>query len=78
MLFRSVTYIKPTAEGYIRPEDVEAAIRPDTALVSIMMANNEIGTIQPIRCWAKAPARIWWTTSSRRCSPIPACWECMT
>lgn len=29
-----VTYIKPTAEGYIRPEDVEAAIRPDTALVS--------------------------------------------
>ena len=33
-----VTYIKPTAEGYIRPEDVEAAIRPDTALVSIMMA----------------------------------------
>ena len=42
-----VTYIKPTAEGYIRPEDVEVAIRPDTALVSIMMANNEIGTIQP-------------------------------
>ena len=33
----------------IRPEDVEAAIRPDTALVSIMMANNEIGTIQPIK-----------------------------
>ena len=45
-----VTYIKPTPEGYIRPEDVEAAIRPDTALVSIMMANNEIGTIQPINC----------------------------
>ena len=44
-----VTYIKPTTEGYIRPEDVEAAIRPDTALISIMMANNEIGTIQPIR-----------------------------
>ena len=43
-----VTYIKPTPEGYIRPEDVEAAIRPDTALVSIMMANNEIGTVQPI------------------------------
>ena len=32
-----VTYIKPTSEGYIRPEDVEAAIRPDTALVSIMI-----------------------------------------
>ena len=35
-----VTYIKPTTEGYIRPEDVEAAIRPDTALISIMMANR--------------------------------------
>ena len=32
-----VTYIRPTSEGYIRPEDVEAAIRPDTALVSIMI-----------------------------------------
>ncbi len=44
-----VTYLQPTAEGFIRPEDVEAAIRPETALVSVMMANNEIGTIQPIR-----------------------------
>ena len=44
-----VTYLQPTPEGFIRPEDVEAAIRPDTALVTIMMANNEIGTIQPIR-----------------------------
>ena len=49
MCIRDRTYIKPTAEGYIRPEDVEAAIRSDTALVSIMMANNEIGTIQPIK-----------------------------
>ena len=44
-----VSYIKPDSEGYIHPEDVEAAIRPDTALISIMMANNEIGTIQPIK-----------------------------
>lgn len=44
-----VTYLQPTSEGFIRPEDVEAAIRPDTALVTIMMANNEIGTIQPIK-----------------------------
>ena len=35
-----VSYIKPDSEGYIHPEDVEAAIRPDTALISIMMANN--------------------------------------
>ena len=35
--------------GLIRPEEVEAAIREDTCLVTIMTANNEIGTIQPIR-----------------------------
>ena len=33
----------------LSPEDVEAAIRPDTVLISIMFANNEIGTIQPIK-----------------------------
>ena len=43
-----VTYLPVDAEGFVRPEDVDAAIRPDTALVSIMMANNEIGTIEPI------------------------------
>ncbi len=36
-------------DGLVRPEEVEAAIREDTCLVTIMMANNEIGTIQPIR-----------------------------
>lgn len=35
-------------DGIVRPEEVEAAIREDTCLVSIMYANNEIGTIQPI------------------------------
>lgn len=44
-----VTYLPVTPEGFVRPEDVEAAIRPDTALISVMMANNEIGTIQPIK-----------------------------
>lgn len=44
-----VTYVPVTPEGFVRPEDVEAAIRPDTALISIMLANNEIGTIQPIK-----------------------------
>lgn len=43
-----VTYLPVDADGYVRAEDVRAAIRPDTALVSIMYANNEIGTIQPI------------------------------
>ncbi len=43
-----VTYLPVNAEGFVSPADVEAAIRPDTALVTIMFANNEIGSIQPI------------------------------
>ena len=43
-----VTLLDPHSDGVIRVEDVEAAIRPDTALVTIMFANNEIGTVQPI------------------------------
>ena len=43
-----VTFLPVDGNGYITPEAVVAAIRPDTALVSIMYANNEIGTIQPI------------------------------
>jgi cysteine desulfurase len=44
----TVTYIPVNKEGLINPDDVKAAIRPDTTLVSIMAANNEIGTIQPV------------------------------
>lgn len=44
-----VTYLKPDENGTISPEKVLAAIRPDTILISIMFANNEIGTIEPIR-----------------------------
>lgn len=44
-----VTYLDVHENGIVRPEDVKAAIRPDTVLVSVMYANNEIGTIQPIR-----------------------------
>lgn len=43
-----VTYIPVDAQGFVNPEDVRNAIREDTAIVSIMYANNEIGTIQPI------------------------------
>lgn len=43
-----VTYLPVDREGFVSPSDVEKAIRPDTVLVSIMAANNEIGTIQPI------------------------------
>ncbi len=43
-----VTYLPVDKLGFVNPADVEAAIRPDTAIVSVMYANNEIGTIQPI------------------------------
>lgn len=43
-----VTLLQPGADGLILPEQVEAALRPDTVLVSLMHANNEIGTITDI------------------------------
>ncbi len=43
-----VTYLPVYENGIVKVDDVEKAIRPDTALVTIMYANNEIGTIQPI------------------------------
>jgi cysteine desulfurase len=43
-----VTYVPVSDKGLVDPEDVRKAIREDTALVTIMYANNEIGTIQPI------------------------------
>ncbi len=45
----SVTYLPVGTDGIVRVEDVEAAITENTCLVTIMYANNEIGTIQPIR-----------------------------
>jgi cysteine desulfurase len=45
----SVTYLPVTAEGMVRPSDLKNAMTDDIALVSIMYANNEVGTIQPIQ-----------------------------
>ena len=44
-----ITYLDVDENGFVSPQDVKNAIRPDTILISIMFANNEIGTIQPIR-----------------------------
>ncbi len=43
-----VTYLPVDKYGIVKPQDLEEAIRPDTTLVSVMYANNEIGTIEPI------------------------------
>ena len=43
-----ITLLDVHENGIVRPEELEAAIRPETCLVSVMYANNEIGTIQPI------------------------------
>lgn len=44
-----ITYLDVDAEGKVSPKAVEEAIRPDTILISIMFANNEIGTIEPVK-----------------------------
>ena len=61
-----VTYVPVHENGIVRVEDIEAAIRPDTGLVTVMYANNEIGTIQPIKeigalCRER---KIWFHTDS--------------
>ena len=44
-----ITYLSVDEHGLVKPKELEAAIRPDTILVSIMAANNEIGTIEPLK-----------------------------
>ncbi len=48
-----VTYLPVTSDGMVSPEVLSAAIREDTALVSIMTVNNELGTVQPIKAMAE-------------------------
>ncbi len=48
-----VTLVRPDASGVIQPQTVEAAIRPDTALISVQWANNETGVLQPVKDIAK-------------------------
>ncbi|NBI10411.1 cysteine desulfurase [Colidextribacter sp. OB.20] len=49
-----VTYLQPDRRGDIDPAQVEAALRPDTVLVSMMLVNNELGTLLPVKEAARA------------------------
>ena len=44
----AVTWLQVGADGVVSPDDVRRALRPDTAMISVMAANNELGTVQPI------------------------------
>ncbi len=66
-----VTYLPVYADGIVRIEDVKAAIREDTILISVMTANNEIGTIQPVeeigrlvRNLRESGKKIWFHTDA--------------
>ena len=48
-----VTYLQPDSLGRVSAEDLKAALRPDTILVSVMMVNNEVGAVMPIAQMAK-------------------------
>ncbi len=61
-----VTYLPVNEYGQVNPEDVRKALRPDTVLVTIMYANNEVGTIQPIKEIASITreAGVWFHTDA--------------
>lgn len=54
----SLTLVAPDSAGIIQPEAVAAALRPDTAVVAVMLVNNELGTVQPVAQIARALARM--------------------
>jgi cysteine desulfurase len=62
----ALTVVAPDAAGLIRPQAVIDALRPDTRLVSVMLANNEIGAVQPIAAIAEVlrPRRIHFHTDA--------------
>ncbi|RAU82017.1 IscS subfamily cysteine desulfurase [Pontibacter arcticus] len=69
-----VTYLPVNAEGFINLEELEAAITPQTILISIMYGNNEVGVIQPIReisAIAKKHGILFFTDGTQAVGKIP-------
>ncbi len=70
----NITHLPVDADGLVDPDHLEAAFTPDTVLVSIMHANNETGTIQPIRTLAHithAHGALFHTDASQTAGKIP-------
>ncbi len=70
----SVTRLDVTRGGYVTVEALDAALRPDTACVSIMHANNEVGTVQPIEALAslaRARGAVFHTDAVQTVGKIP-------
>lgn len=69
-----VTYLKVNKDGFINIEDLRNSIRNDTILISVMFANNEIGTIQPIEMVSKIARMhniVFHTDAVQACGNIP-------
>jgi cysteine desulfurase len=69
-----VTYLKVNAEGLIDLKELEAAIKPTTILIAIMYANNEIGTIQPVKeisTIAKKHGVLFFTDGTQAVGKVP-------
>jgi cysteine desulfurase len=69
-----VTYLQVNPDGLVTPEQVEAAIKPTTILIAIMYANNEIGTVMPIReigAIAKKHGVLLFTDATQAVGKIP-------
>jgi len=62
----TVTYLQVDSRGQVNPEDVRAALRPNTRLISVMMANNETGVVQPLEEIGQiaAEADVWFHTDA--------------
>jgi len=69
-----VTYLKPDKTARIAPEQVRAAIRHDTVLVALMWANNEVGTLNPIReigAVCRATGTLFFTDATQAVGKVP-------
>ena len=73
-----VTYLDVDSEGLVDSGQLERAIRPDTILISVMAANNEVGTIQPVKGdRGRSRRRMVFCSTLMRCRRMGICrWRC--